>query len=298
MRSSCAFCGGAGRIEHSATSRFFAKRTSDADPWPLPIFSCARCGSRQFSQPVPEERLGRLYDDYRSDDYFRERNAFEPWYTRKVHDSLSGEQDFIGRRRVLLDVLGRCGVENEFDCILDHGGDRGQMISPAGGLNTKQRFVFDVSGVPPEDGVRGVSSDGLQNIEWDLILSCHVLEHVLSPESYLAHLRSLGRSGTWFFLELPFEPYRASRLVGSPLQERWLEWLCKTSLPFMLADFISTACRVKLRYLPPFCFHPLREHLQFFTVEGLKEFLSRSGFEVRLCEIGACGHITALARKA
>jgi hypothetical protein len=44
----CAFCGGMKNIEHSATSLYFAKVTKGARPWPVEVFHCADCGSRQL----------------------------------------------------------------------------------------------------------------------------------------------------------------------------------------------------------------------------------------------------------
>lgn len=295
--ASCEFCGGVGLEEYSATSKFFAKVTTDGNAWPLTIFHCSQCGSRQFSLDLPDEKLARLYKDYRSARYFRERNSFEPWYTRKVHASLDEAAEFDRRRKALSGALERSGVGNNFDCVLDHGGGAGQMISPDGEINAKRRFVFDVSGVEPVIGVQGVASSELAEIQWDLILSCHVLEHVISPNEYLDKLIALGHAETWYFIEVPSENYRASAGLRSRAQKIWLEWLCKTRLPFMIVDFISTACRVKFGYIPAFGFHPLREHLQFFTVDGLREFLSRAGLDVRLCEVGPCGHIVAVARK-
>lgn len=299
MRSNgtCEFCGGTGNEEYSATSKFFAKATTDGNAWPLTIFHCNQCGSRQFSLELTEEKLARLYKDYRSVRYFRQRNSFEPWYTRKVHASLDEEVEFIRRRKALLGALERSGVSNNFDCVLDHGGGAGQMISPEGEINARRRFVFDVSGVEPENGVQSVASSELAEIEWNLILSCHVLEHVISPDEYLDKLIALGHAGTWYFIEVPFENYRAAASLRSRAQKIWLEWLCKTQLPFMIVDFISTASRIKFGYIPAFGFHPLREHLQFFTVDGLKAFLSQAGLDVRLCEVGPCGHIVAVARK-
>lgn len=296
---SCDFCGGPKSIEHGATSLYFAKVTKGSRPWPVEVFLCTDCGIRQFALDVSEEELTRLYDDYRGERYFRERNSFEPWYTRKFHDSLENEDHFDHRRRAFLSVMERCGVRNEFDCVLDHGGHRGQMIADSHLLNAKQRFVFDVGGVTPCSGVQSITREALPLVPWDLILSCHVLEHVLSPKQYLDNLMTLGRSGCWYFLEVPLEIYGASYVLQSPTQRYWVEWLCKTRIPFMFVDFISTIWRTKLGYVPPFCLHPVREHLQFFTVKGFREFLVRSGLEVHFCDIGPCGGaITAVARKA
>ncbi len=188
-------------------------------------------------------------------------------------------------------------MRNEFDWVLDHGGHRGQMIADKHVLNAKQRFVFDVGGATPCNGVRSITREALPFFDWDLILSCHVLEHVLSPKQYLQHLLEIGRSGSLYFLEVPVEIYKNSSISGSFAQEYLLKLLCKNQFAFMAVDFISLIFRTKFGYIPPFCFHPVREHLQCFTVKGLRELLTRSGLEVHFCDVGPCDAITALARK-
>lgn len=117
----CSFCGGRKSVEHSVTSLYFAKVTRGARPWPVNVFHCYDCGSRQFSLELSEEELTPLYDDYRGESYFRERHSFEPWYTRKFHESLGSDDGYGPRRNALLRVLESCGVKNEFDFVLGSG---------------------------------------------------------------------------------------------------------------------------------------------------------------------------------
>jgi hypothetical protein len=154
-----------------------------------------------------------------------------------------------------------------------------------------------VSGVPPEPGVEAIDQSELHARPWDLILSCHVLEHVSDPGAYMGDLVALGRPGSLFFIEVPNEKYASPAFNGSGMQKAWLAWLARTALLFKAFDFLSTGLRVKLGLVPPFGFVALREHLQILTVKGLRAFLAKFDLEILACEIAETGHIVALARK-
>jgi len=293
----CLFCGGEGRDEFGLLSKFFARRALGEEAQLVETFRCGDCESRFFKIDVADEALGRLYSGYRGEDYFRLRHGFEPWYTRAINDGIGGEAEFAARRRALLDVLARAGIANRFGDVLDHGGDRGQMVAPGGGLCADRPAVFEVSGVAPEPGVEAIDRALLQARAWDLILSCHVLEHVSDPRGYMGDLVKLGRPGSLFFIEVPDERYTSSAFNGSAAQKAWLSWLATTELPFKALDFLSTGLRVKLGLVPPFGFVALREHLQVFTVKGLKAFLESFNLDALTCEVARTGHIVALARK-
>jgi hypothetical protein len=293
----CLFCGGAGRDEYSLLSKFFARRALGGDAEVVKIFRCAQCESRFFKADIGDEALGRLYSGYRGEEYFRLRHGYEPWYSRALNDGIGSEAEFAARRKALLDVLARAGIANRFADVLDHGGDRGQMIAPGGGLDADRPAVFEVSGVAPEPGVEAIDQAELHARPWSLILSCHVLEHVSDPAGYMADLVGLGRAGSLFFIEAPNEKYASPAFNGSGMQKAWLSWLARTGIVFKALDFLSTGLRVKLGLVPPFGFVALREHLQIITVKGLRAFLAKFELEILACEIAETGHIVALARK-
>jgi hypothetical protein len=154
-----------------------------------------------------------------------------------------------------------------------------------------------VSGVVPEPGVEVIHQSELHTRPWDLVLSCHVLEHVSDPGGYMGNLVGLGRPGSLFFIEVPNEKYASPAFNGSTVQKAWLSWVAGTRLVFKALDFLSTGLRVKLGLVPPFGFVALREHLQIVTVTGLRAFLATFSLEILACEIAETGHIVALARK-
>ena len=298
MRGRCLCCESGGGYEHSALSKFFAARVFKADANSIVIFKCDKCGTRRFDISISEDDLSLLYSGYRGASYFEQRHSFEPWYTRAFNDGIGGEDEFRVRRLSLLNVLKKAGIENKFESVLDHGGDRGQMVSPVSGVNSRNRYVYDISGVEPDEGVAAAGESDLKGLQCDLILSCHVLEHLPNPIGYLEKLKSIGKSNSYYFIEVPSENYFCFKFNGSWLQKKWVELIVSTKYIFMLVDFISTALRVKFNIVPPLGIVPLREHLHFYTEKGITSLLKRCEFEVLVSGKGESGHTLVLAKKA
>lgn len=240
--------------------------------------------------------MHNLYQQYRGKDYFQIRNKYEPWYTAQINDGIGDEKEFSLRRKILLKYLQKNNIENNFKYVLDHGGDKGQMISPSGGLNAEFRAVCELSGVETEEGVTRISPEEARAVDWDLILSCHVIEHLPDPFSYLQEILSLGNSNTTYFFELPHENHIISHYCSRPGYISWLNILSKNEKLMMFFDFYSVLTRKLFNRIFLGGFTALREHLQFFTVNGFSQLLKNSGFNVVYCSVGEAGHIIAIAK--
>ncbi len=255
---------------------------------------CEACQTRYFDVSVSGDDLGRLYADYRGEAYFQQRRRFEPWYTRAMNDGIGGEAEMRQRRAVLADALTECGIANDFGAILDHGGDRGQMLLD---LRAPLRAVYEISGVVTEPGVVAIDQAAMTAQKWDLILSCHVLEHLPEPKAYIDELVALGHAGTVYFFEVPDEKFKSFGFNASSAQKNWISRLAGQPTLFKLFDFLSTALRIKLRLVPPLLFVALREHLTFFSTEGLTRILEDGGLSVLSVKPRATGHIGVVAVK-
>jgi hypothetical protein len=285
------------KIEYGILSPFFCKRVLQA-PIPLTanVLLCKNCGSKFFDVNVSSEQLGKLYDGYRGESYFRQRNNYEPWYSRQINCSLGSDKEFSLRRVVLIDALSKALIKNEFESVLDHGGDRGQMLK-CKTINAIRKCVFEVSGVQSEDGVESVTYEQLHSVFWNLILSCHVLEHLPNPKQYLLDLVGLGKSGTVYFFEVPNEVWASSSINKLPIQLNWINWLRGHLFLTKWIHFLSVVFKAKFKFIPPFLFPVLNEHLNFFTLTGLSCLLNSSGLVVKSCFIADSGHIVAVAVK-
>lgn len=278
----------------SVTSSFFADRALQMKPEIVPILKCLICGTEYFDLVVTDEELDRLYDDYRGEKYFTQRNGFEPWYTREMNSGLGGETEMRKRRDAFKNALTQAGIKNDFGSVLDHGGDRGQML---GDLKAARKAVYEISGVASEPGVEPIREEEMRAGKWDLIMSCHVLEHLAFPAALVADLVALGRAGTVYFIEVPKETVPTSGFNGTAAQRRWLQWLIKHPRLFKFFDFLSTGIRARLGVVLPLLFFPLREHLTFFTVRGVKSMLTDKGLTVLTADIMTTGHIGVVAVK-
>jgi hypothetical protein len=291
------FCCQSAELTHewAALSPFFAMRTMAAPPQTVGLIKCNGCGTRYFDYTPTEDQLGRLYAGYRGEAYFRARNGFEPWYTRAANDDLGAEKHMRARRTALAATLQASGVKNEFRAVLDYGGDRGQMLLD---LHAELKAVFDISGVTPDPGVTGIDEVGLAQVPWDLILCCHVLEHLPDPQTHIAALRALGHAGTSYYFEVPDEAFASFPGSAAAWQGRWITWLTRHTIAFKLVDFLSVVCRLKLRVVPPLFFVVLREHLNFYSVAGLSALLRANGFEIHGAKTLATGAIGIVAVQA
>jgi SAM-dependent methyltransferase len=262
-------------------SPFIAAYVLDGPVETCRLLECARCGLRFFDRRFDAAETGRLYAGYRGEAYFRARHRAEFWYTRRLNDGMGSVPELVeGRRRRLAAFLGphldpRQAQERR---ILDFGGDSGQMIPEAFGTT---RFVFEVSDVPPVAGVTRISDEGgLEPGGYDLVLLCHVLEHSGDPAGLIRHLKGLLRPGTGLlYIEVPLERF-GTRFAGrGALYRRWLRWLARHPRLLTWLDFYSTGARVALNLIPPFGFAKLHEHLNFFTLDALRELAAREGLD-------------------
>jgi hypothetical protein len=190
---------------------FFAERVLLRAPEAVPLIHCQSCRTRYFDIALADAELARLYADYRGVSYFQQRNGYEPWYTRAMNDDLGGEIAMRDRRAVLHDALTEAGISNDFSAVLDHGGDRGQMLRD---LKAPIKAVYEISGAAAEPGVVSVDEAVMKSGKWDLILSCHVLEHLPDPPSYVAELVSIGHNKTVYFLKSPMKLLKVLSLTA------------------------------------------------------------------------------------
>ncbi len=290
----CLACGSGRQVrELAVVSAFFAARALLAAPEVVGLMRCEDCATAAFDLEVSEAALARLYAGYRGEAYFAQRHALEPWYSRAHNDGLGGDAAMAERRAVMAAALTEAGVMRRFGAALDHGGDRGQMLLD---LPADRKAAFEISGAATEAGVAAVGAEALAEERWDLILCCHVLEHLIDPGAHLQALAALGGPGTVFFFEVPDEVCRS---YGGEAGWRlvWLRWIVRRRGLFTLFDFVSTGLRVKFSVVPPMCAVALREHLTYFSVAGMRRFVEGAGLSVLSAGVLGSGHIGVVAVK-
>ena len=290
----CLCCGSTSlKSETTVVSSFLAKRAWNGKPELTRVMFCDSCGFRFYDRGLSDAEGDRYYQDYRDHVYFKNRNRHEPFYTRSAYEGDTNWMSSPGRRTALAQVLERAGAPKSFQGALDFGGGTGQMLRD---IDARQRAVFDVAGGHTEEGVARIVSQQELGNGWDLVLSCQVLEHLSDPLSSVELISAVLSNGGWFYAEVPDQHWSNSARSGR-IREAWLSWIVDKPWLLLTADTISTAFRVKLGFLPPMGFIPVREHLNYFTEQALSALLQRAGLVVKWSGTNLEGAICAVGRR-
>jgi SAM-dependent methyltransferase len=293
IRANCPACQSIPtRFQWGVISPFLAKRAFFEAPGTVKIHSCSRCGMRWCERGITQDEVERLYSGYRLEEYFVQRNAFEPWYTKSVNDGIGSSTTMIDRRQELLNVLNANGIEvDQFRNVIDHGGDRGQMLADFKNAN---KFVFDLSLVDLDAGIQRLEKLESGYGKFDLALNCMVLEHMSNPLDGLKETVSLVKPGGFVYIEVPNEMWRGPQ--QSFFQEKMLNFICKHPSILMLTDFLCTASRITTNWVIPFGFVAIREHINYFTPGSLQSLMRSSGVNEVTC-ITKGGVLMALGKR-
>jgi hypothetical protein len=290
----CLCCGNRElRLETTVVSGFLAERAWSGAPELTTMAFCDQCGFRFFGRPLSDREADGLYRGYRDAGYFAMRNRWEPFYTRTQHEAVMAWSRSPSRSDDLRITLERAGLPARFRYALDHGGHQGHMLR---GVDAETKVVFDPAGCDPLDGIAAVSDAADIPPQCDLFLSCQVLEHASDPVSYLRRGAALCADGAYLYIEVPDELW-SNGVCHGPMRDSWLKFLLRHHRLLIFADMLSTGCRVKLGFLPPMGFIPMREHLNYFTIGALDSILLAAGFQVLLSGLNGEGQIFAVARK-
>ena len=261
--SNCVVCDGEIReIKRALVAPFLAKRIWNRKAFCVDLVQCQACGFTFYNPRLDDDELRRLYANYRTDEYQRMRYAFEPWYTRKFNTELASEASYKVRRAKLTPILHQYLADRKIKRVLDHGGDRGDLI--VGLLDGAEGFVYDISGIPPATGVTAVSDPAA--CKADLIINSNVLEHVGFPRILVSDILHASPSGGLVFLEVPCEtPLGVSRIARRVAQ------IGLTSL---------TRPTVAPQVIRPSSLYMLHEHINYFTEASLTALMRSSGGKI------------------
>ena len=274
----------------AVSSPFIAQIVQWTAPQRCSLAECAGCGHRFFDLRLDEGEMGRLYGNYRGKDYFAVRHHWEPWYSKSVNEAIGHSQREIDSRRdYVLRFLRKSLPAAVFGGeVLDYGGDKGQFIPTELG---EKKYVFEVSDQQPVEGVVRLGTKQALRRQFDLVMLCHVLEHLPDPFRFLLELREqLGPAAgaQWMYAEVPLERHRLVKRPEKGTARRGAaDWIPRARLAWLVLDFYSTLFRIKLNTVPPFGFIKMHEHLNFFSGKSLRSLFERAGFAVTASEEGS-----------
>ena len=161
---------------------------------------CPACSFLQTGQPFQEEAINRLYLDYRSPSYNRERIEYEPSYAAIAEQVGQDETELQVRVAAATAFLKKHVPTPAGFTILDYGGADGKFLPQI----EAQKFVFEISDIAPIEGVRRIHSEAEMGT-YSLVQLAHVIEHVVQPLELVKHVAEKVEPGGYLYLETPQE---------------------------------------------------------------------------------------------
>ena len=276
--SDCPSCGAIGVLAaHAVVAPWVCELMGVDGLQSSELLDCPRCGLSFFSQRYDDEDMAGLYSEYRTGNYMRARQRWEPWYRSGINEAFEPSSAATAQRvRFLEDVLKDACGEREWSLIVDVGGDAGQFF-PRGKVG--RRVLIDPSNKPLPDGVERASSLSELGSPPDLVVIAHVLEHVTDPVALLAEVHGVLADDGRLYVEVPTDRPRTTARQATDMHARRVERLARHRVPFVAADFASGVGR-QYRIPLPSSVIKQSEHINFFSPDSLTGLLRRAGFEV------------------
>jgi hypothetical protein len=261
--SHCVICEGAlVPLKRALVAPFLAERIWKRAPFCVSLVRCVACGFLFYNPRLDDKDLRHLYSEYRSESYQRMRFSSEPWYTKRFNHDLASAKSYENRRARISPILKRHLGTRRIARILDHGGDRGDLVVNL--IDGADAFVYDISGMPPATGV--TATDDPVGCHADLIVNSNVLEHVGFPRPLVAGIVNATTDGGLAFLEVPCEhPFGLPRIARRIAQ---------------IGLMAITHPRLTPSIIRPASLYMMHEHINYFSEQTLNLLFERSGGKI------------------
>lgn len=196
------------------------------------------------------EVLNGLYVDYRSESYNNDRITFEPFYAQ-LKDYVGKSEEEITSRLSHIDALINQYVDVvNIDNVIDWGGGEGKFIPSA--LQSKNVYVLDVSSEPLVNNQYSRVDSVPENVKFDYVQVCHVLEHVASPYEFMLDILTHINQNGYIYIEVP--------------QDQTDE---------TIQMFVGSNSNI---------IHSVHEHLNLFSVQSLNALAMALGLKILILE--------------
>lgn len=266
----CLICGSENiQTVETMVSEFVSDRIGKA-PQKTNLCFCRDCTFAYYDYRLSDEENNKLYRNYRDSSYQITRQKYEYWYNEKVNNALNNDAIALSEQQRVIKKIISENIPTELKVALDYGGNEGRTFCEP--IGTQERYVYDISGVATINGVKNISDiNELRTHSYDFIMCNMLFEHLSNPIATLKELWELGDENTYFYIEVPSEnPFvkqnkfsisKNLKLLFSPLYSKWnlvRYYLKQRKMPFM----------------------PMKEHVNFFTVQSMRAFIEANGFSI------------------
>jgi len=228
---------------------------------------CEHCSFIQTSVPFHEDDIMRLYLDYRSPAYNRQRIQWEPEYAAIAASVGFDPVEVCTRTAALRAFLSKELRTADPITLLDYGGSDGRFIPDIPG----SKFVYEISNIEPVPGVTRIKSESELGT-YSLVLLAHVTEHVPHPLNLVRKLSAYVEPGGHLYIETPQE-------IPDPQRD----------------ELRNGASRFDI---------PIHEHINSYCVPAVAALLEAAGFTIVAIESAFVDlgwvkgiHLRALGRK-
>lgn len=262
-------------IAHGVIAPFIRELTAQTAPDLIQLNHCASCELVSFSHRYGEAELAALYGQYREQSYLRTRQRWEPWYRSELNDAYSTETPALASRRGFMERIIESVSPAPFQLAVDFGGDEGQFFPDSA---QGRRVVVDLSGKPLPTGVESAASLGEVKGQPDLVMVCHVLEHLNDPVGLLREVAAVLAPTGILYVEVPLDLPRTRAWHASDRYRGWLGFVSRGRLRTVAADFTTGVARQYGRRIPRLGLIKESEHINYFTEDSLKASLKIAGF--------------------
>lgn len=214
--------------------------------------------------------MKKLYENYRNEIYFKIRNKWEFWYTKKINDFFKIKQNIEIRKNRIYKNLEINRIEiNQITSCLDYGGDEGQFFPDH--LDHDAKFLLDVSNTLYDlEYIKISKVEELQH-KVDLVMCCMVLEHVNQPINLFSDLKGVvSMPGGIIYLEVPNDIFKVSKFHSTSFYQSFLKTISKSYFLFIAFDFAGGVYRNFFKRIPFFGIVKQSEHINYFTIKSLR----------------------------
>jgi hypothetical protein len=177
---------------------------------------CQACGLLFLDIRFDDDEMERLYWNFRSEAYARQRDAFEPGYAEMNAAIQAYIPDTSDAERAL------DGHVKSAPRVLDWGGNGGKNTPFR--TSASQVDIYDLSDEPAIAGVRRVSREEAAANRYDLIVMSHVLEHAPYPETMLYPAMAMLDEDGVLYVEVPHEIIIANSPGARDLASKKRHW--------------------------------------------------------------------------
>ena len=159
---------------------------------------CLSCSFVQVKHAFSDDALGRLYADYRSASYNRERIHYEPSYAALAeHVGADGREVECRVGGLTVWLTGKLEGGPDLS-MLDYGGSDGRFLPRLAG----RKFVYEISDIAPLPGIVRISTQA-ELAQSDYVQIAHVLEHVPEPLALLKQVAGYVKPSAYLYIEVP-----------------------------------------------------------------------------------------------